>query len=113
MKSLAATLMFCLLARAAQAAAPSEGARGAIERAGCGACHVIPGIAGASGLAGPPLNGVGRRVYLAGVLPNTPANMALWISRPQSVRKGDAMPDQKRMTPDQAAVIAAYLETLR
>ncbi len=113
MKALAAALMLSLLAGAAQAAGPGDNARATMARAGCGACHVIPGVTGASGLAGPPLNGVGRRVYLAGVLPNTPANMALWISRPQSVRKGDAMPDQKRMTPDQAAVIAAYLETLR
>ncbi len=113
MRGLSTALMLCLLAGTAQAASPSDGARAAMQRAGCGACHVIPGVTGASGLAGPPLTGVGRRVYLAGVLPNTPANMALWVSRPQSVLKGNTMPDQKRMTPDEAAAIAAYLETLR
>ena len=42
----------------------------------CGSCHSIPGVANASGNVGPPLEGVAKRVYLAGVLPNTPRNMA-------------------------------------
>ena len=44
-----------------------------IQRFGCGACHVVPGIRGANGLVGPPLNQIARRVYLGGVLRNTPA----------------------------------------
>ncbi len=32
-------------------------------------------------------------MYLAGVLPNTPENMARWIREPQTVKPGDAMPD--------------------
>src|SRR5258708_1231412 len=45
-----------------------------ISRYGCGACDTIPGIAGAHGLAGPPLAGFGNRVYIAGMLQNQPAN---------------------------------------
>ena len=39
---------------------------------GCGSCHIIPGVSGASGLAGPPLSGIANRIYIAGVLQNTP-----------------------------------------
>jgi cytochrome c1 len=45
---------------------------------------------------------------IAGRLPNTPVNVALWISQPQSVDPGNAMPDTG-LTRSQAAEIAAYL----
>jgi cytochrome c1 len=80
--------------------------------AGCGACHQIPGVPGAEGAVGPNLMGVGLRVYIAGVLPNTPANMALWISRPQSILPGNAMPDTG-LSADQAGALASYLESLK
>ena len=48
---------------------------GEIRDVGCGSCHRIPGIAGADGLVGPPLDFISRRIYLAGVLRNTPQNM--------------------------------------
>lgn len=41
----------------------------AITRLQCGACHVIPGIRGARGRIGPPLNEYGKRVYIAGTFP--------------------------------------------
>ena len=50
---------------------------------GCGACHVIGGIATAQGHVGPPLTGFVRRYReIAGMLPNTPANVARWIMDP-------------------------------
>lgn len=60
--------------RIAQAASGGSAARGssALARYGCGSCHVIPGVSGASGLPGPPLSGIGNRIYIAGVLQNTP-----------------------------------------
>lgn len=79
---------------------------------GCGTCHVIPGIAGANGTAGPPLQGIASRLYIAGVLQNTPDNMARWIARPQEITKGTAMPDLG-VTKEQAQDIAAYLYTLQ
>ncbi|HZD88573.1 MAG TPA: c-type cytochrome [Pseudolabrys sp.] len=90
---------------------PQMGAR-LIERAGCGACHLIPGIAGASGLVGPPLTHMGNRIYVAGVLRNTPSNMITWLMEPQKVVPGNAMPDMS-LTRKQARDIAAYLYTLR
>ena len=89
----------------------NRGAR-TIRAVGCGGCHIIPGIAGADGLAGPPLNLMGRRVFLAGLLRNTPDNMMTWLREPQRVLPGNAMPDTG-LTEEQARNITAYLYTLR
>jgi len=77
----------------------------------CGGCHVIPGIAEARGTVGPPLTGLGTRIYIAGLLPNTPENLVLWITDPQQVEPGSAMP-KAGVTQQQAIDIAAYLYTL-
>jgi cytochrome c2 len=50
-----------------------------IRKFGCGSCHVVPGIEGATGLVGPPLTHMGARVYTAGVLRNNPDNMVRWL----------------------------------
>jgi cytochrome c1 len=83
-----------------------------IDRAACGSCHVIPGIPNAKGLAGAPLDHFGARTTVAGLLPNTPDNLALWIARPQEVLPGNAMPDMG-LTEAQAHDIVAYLEALQ
>lgn len=93
--------------QAVEAGDPQNG-RALIVRAGCGSCHRIPGIATARGEVGPPLDHLSRRAYLAGVLPNSHANLARWIARPQSVAPGSAMPDLG-LTDAQAQDIAAYL----
>jgi cytochrome c2 len=89
----------------------AEAGRAMIESIGCGTCHTIPGVAGADGLVGPPLIHLRHRVFIAGMLRNTPANMVTWITDPQSVVPGNAMPDMG-LTPEQAQDIAAYLYTL-
>ena len=71
---------------------PSRGAA-YIEREGCGACHEIPGIPGAHGRVGPSLEGVGVRVFLAGVVPNTPDNLVHWIRAPRELSPRTAMPN--------------------
>jgi cytochrome c2 len=90
---------------------PHRGAK-LIATLGCGACHSIPGISGARGLVGPPLDNIGARTIIAGLLPNTPENLARWIEAPQSVVPGNAMPNIGLNARD-AADIAAYLDTLR
>ena len=90
---------------------PDRG-RTAIERYRCGACHTIAGIRGASGVVGPPLNGIASRRNLAGRLPNTPANLLRWIKNPQQVEPGSVMPDMAIGDRD-ARDISAYLYTLR
>jgi len=83
----------------------------AIDRFACGSCHVIPGIADATGEAGPALRGVARRAIIAGKLPNDPQNMATWVRTPQHVSHGTAMPQQP-MDERDAKDITAYLMTL-
>lgn len=83
-----------------------------IQNYGCGACHIIPGVRGARGLVGPPLNYFADRTMIAGELPNTPPNLARWIQHPKQVEPGTAMPDLG-VTQEQANDMAAYLYTLR
>jgi cytochrome c len=71
----------------------AENGRLLLRQFGCGSCHRIDGVADAQGNIGPPLNGVARRVYLAGVLPNSPEAMARWIRAPKSFDPQTAMPD--------------------
>jgi cytochrome c2 len=89
-----------------------ERGRTAIARYGCGTCHLVPGIRDAVGLVGPPLMHWSRRGYIAGRLPNTPADLVHWIVAPQAIEPGTAMP-MLGISVDEARDIAAYLYTLR
>jgi cytochrome c2 len=79
---------------------------------GCGGCHVVPGIAGAQGLVGPPLTTMARRVYIAGVLRNSPENMVAWLQNPQKFVPGNAMPNMGIDNKD-ARDLTAFLASLR
>jgi cytochrome c2 len=83
-----------------------------IRKYGCNACHDIAGVPGARGLIGPPLDGIGQRYYIAGEIPNTPANLMLWIQHPRQVELHTAMPEMG-VTEQDSRDIAAYLYTLR
>lgn len=84
----------------------------AIQAFGCGSCHMIPGIDGARGTVGPPLMYFGRRVYIAGEVPNTPVSLMQWIQSPQSIEPKTLMP-ALGVSASQARDMAAYLYTLR
>jgi cytochrome c len=88
------------------------GVKSILQR-GCGSCHTIPNIPGATGTIGPALAGVGQRNPIAGgAVPNNgPDDLAKWILDPPSLKPGTAMP-KLGLTPDEAAAVAAYLETL-
>ncbi|NUQ18471.1 MAG: c-type cytochrome [Sphingomonas sp.] len=60
---------------------------------GCGSCHALRNVREATGMVGPPLDGVALRVIIGGHLANNPANMQKWIRDPQHVSPGTAMPD--------------------
>ena len=83
----------------------------AIHQYLCVTCHGIPGIVGPNAPVGPPLEGIGSRAFIAGVLPNTPENMVRWLRAPQSIDADTAMPDLG-VTERDARDIAAYLESL-
>jgi cytochrome c len=94
----------------ARAGHPERGAE-LIARYGCGSCQTVPGVDRADGLVGPPLTRFGARSYIAGQLPNNADNLRRWISDPQAVEPGTAMPDLGVDAID-AQDIAAYLYTL-
>jgi cytochrome c len=73
---------------------------------------MIPGITGASGMVGPPLTSWSQRRIIAGEVPNTPANLITWITVPQSIEPGVAMPNLG-VSDGQARDIAAYLYSLK
>ena len=100
-------------AEAAQGVAGGDPARGAlaIERYGCGACHSIPGIAGANTMVGPPLDAWAERDYITGEFPNQPQFLIEWIRYPQAIEPGNAMPNMG-VTEQEARDISAYLYSL-
>ncbi len=113
----AAALASCGPSRAEREAAAMTGGdarrgRALVRTYGCGTCHEIPGVGGATGTVGPPLGGIANRSYLAGRLDNTPANLIRWVRRPRELSPGTAMPDMG-VTETDARDLAAYLETLR
>ncbi|MGH8609450.1 MAG: c-type cytochrome [Gammaproteobacteria bacterium] len=83
----------------------------ALRQYACTACHRIPGVTGPSAHVGPPLEGIARRKYLAGIIPNNAENMIRWIRDPQAVSPSTAMPDLDVKQSD-ARDMAAYLFTL-
>jgi cytochrome c len=84
----------------------------AIAHYGCGACHVVPGVSGASGLVGPPLSHWAGRSYIAGAVPNSQEYLIRWLVDPQTIEPGTAMPNLNISEQD-ARHIAAYLYTLQ
>lgn len=107
-----------------QALGPQEqqGVQVILQR-GCGSCHTIPNIPGASGTIGPNLGPhddippLSQRQMLAtypnGQVPNNSVDdLAKWILDPPSLKPGTAMP-KLGLTPDEAAAAAAYLYTIQ
>ena len=78
----------------------------------CGACHTIPKVQGAAGELAPALDHIGRLSYIAGGIPNQPANMVQWLRVPHAVKPGTDMPPMG-LTEQEARHMAAFLYTLR
>jgi cytochrome c1 len=86
----------------------SSAAPGLMIRYGCAGCHVISGVPGARGQAGPPLDGFAGRLYIAGALTNGPDNLVRWIVNPRAIDPNTAMP-VTGVSQEEARVLAAYL----
>jgi cytochrome c len=102
------------LERAASAMTGGDPGRGKaiIRQYGCVSCHTMPGIAGANALVGPSLEHIASRMYIGGVLLNTPENMLRWLQNPPAVDPLTAMPNIG-VTEADARHMAGYLYTLR
>lgn len=86
------------------------------KQKGCGACHAVRGYAGGAPDK-PDLTNFGLRNSLAaGVLDNTPENLARWLRDPQEVKPGNYMPtlwsEDDPNREEEIAAIVAYLESL-
>lgn len=79
-----------------------------IRRYGCAGCHTIPGIPGGDGKVGGPLNDIRQRVYVGGVLANSPDNLIRWIVSPQTFSPRSAMP-ATGISDSEARDVATYL----
>jgi mono/diheme cytochrome c family protein len=112
------------LTKAQQAAAPADKpvamaarpdadrGRRALHQYGCTTCHAIPGVVGEQAPVGPPLDRIGTREYIAGVLRNSRENMVRWLREPQAVNPRTAMPNLG-VTQRDAVDMTEYLYQLR
>jgi cytochrome c oxidase subunit 2 len=94
----------------AEAALALDGRR-IFEGATCAGCHRVRGTS-AVGNAGPDLTHFGGRATLgAGVRPLTDENLRRWITDPQSIKPGAAMPPTT-LPADQLDALVAFLRGL-
>jgi cytochrome c oxidase subunit II len=78
----------------------------------CIMCHAIEGSGGRARVA-PDLTHIAQRESLgAGVLVNTPADLARWLGDPQGVKPGSHMPNAQ-LSNAEISDLVAYFETLR
>lgn len=90
---------------------PAQGAQ-LFQASTCVNCHTIAGTP-AEGEAGPDLTHIGGRETLgAGVLDNTPDNLAKWLTNPQAVKPGIYMPNMN-LSKSEVDALVAYLESLK
>ena len=75
-------------------------------------CHTVAGTP-AQGKQGPDLTHVGSRTTLAaGIIPNTPENLARWLKDPQAIKPGNKMPTLGLSDAD-IRLLVAYLTSLK
>ena len=79
-----------------------------LRRYGCSGCHTIPGVSGADGKVGPSLEGLRKRIYIAGKVQNTAENLIRWTVSPQALAPDSAMP-QTGSSESEARDVAAFL----
>lgn len=77
----------------------------------CAACHTVRG-GEAGGILGPDLTHLmSRQTIAAGMLPNTPGNLAAWVANAQALKPGSRMPAMQLTAPELTDVVG-YLQTL-
>jgi cytochrome c2 len=96
------------------AGSPAAQGQTLLAQKGCGGCHVIPGVSGATGNIGPSLVGIASKTSVGdGAVPiQSRDDMVRWIVDPPAMKPGTQMP-KLNLTPDEADRMVAYLELLR
>lgn len=95
-------------ARQAMPGTDTARGRAVIARAGCGSCHVIPGLAWPEGRVGPSLEGFPERGLIAGALPNRPDVLAAFVRDAPALLPDTTMPAMP-VTEEESRDVAAYL----
>lgn len=98
---------------AASSTTTGAAARGRLTFAArtCVQCHAIRGVGKAQ--VGPDLTHLAARATLgAGVMDNSPTELARWLKDPQQIKAGCHMPNLQ-LSDSEAADLVAYLETLQ
>jgi cytochrome c len=89
---------------------PATGRQLVLQK-GCGGCHTIGGVPGATGVAGPNLTNVALRPTLAGdTIPNSASTLEQWLLDPQSLKPGTTMP-KLGLSEQEARDLTAFLES--
>jgi cytochrome c oxidase subunit 2 len=78
----------------------------------CAMCHAVQGTLAQAHKAPDLTHLASRRTIAAGTLPNTPGNLASWITDPHQHKPGVNMPANPLSSEDLAALVA-YLGTLK
>lgn len=85
----------------------------------CITCHTIDGVPGAAGRTGPNLTHFGARGTLAaGMVDNTPQNLAAWLRNPDEIKPGNLMAEQFkraniRLSEQDISALVTYLQSLK
>jgi cytochrome c oxidase subunit 2 len=81
-------------------------------RESCAGCHTIRGTS-AQGTVGPDLSDFGSRRTIGGAtVPNTPDELAKWITNSQAIKPGNIMPPIS-LSPSDLQSVVTYLEGLK
>lgn len=115
----AAVMLVAVLGGCADKSSPAREIAGAdpqrgpelMARAGCTACHRIPGVAWPQGTLGGGLEGFGARPLIAGRFPNQPATLIAWLRNAPALAPDVAMPPSG-LSEQEARDVAAYLYSL-
>jgi mono/diheme cytochrome c family protein/cytochrome c551/c552 len=87
-----------------------ERAQTTLRQYACDNCHTMDNLVGPQTQVGPTLRDFHRRKFIAGVLPNTPENLARWIMDPQDISPHSLMPDLQ-VSENHARDMARYLHS--
>lgn len=99
--------------RAQPAIPPKAKGQDLFARHGCGACHRVSGM-DANGEVGPELTRFGERATVgAGLLPNTPENVARFIREIDVLKPKSKMPAYGALSNEDALEIANWLGSLK
>ncbi|KQX17657.1 MULTISPECIES: c-type cytochrome [unclassified Sphingomonas] len=104
-------IVISLLALGACAGGDPHAQAKALIAGRCGACHQVPGVASATGRVGPSLSGIASQQIIAGHFRNGRDTLARWVTHPQAMLPGNAMPETG-LSAAEGRAIADYLATL-